>query len=84
MEDVKKWYSSKGIWGSIVAGISLVWMLFESIHGFVDAHPDMERGVGEIITALGQNPAAIVGIIGAFFAWFGRWKADSKISNSPF
>ncbi len=83
MEGMKKWYESKSIWGSIMAGVSALWMLFEGIHAFVDAHPDMERGVGEVIQALAANPAALVGIVGAFFAWFGRWKATEKISNDP-
>ncbi len=84
MEETKKWYASKGIWGALMAGLGGVWAIFEAIHAFVDAHPDMERGVGEAINAITANPAGLLALVGAFFAWYGRWKAKDKISNDPY
>lgn len=83
MEDQKKWFQSKGILGALLAGIAAFWNLFEGIHAFVDAHPDMEKGVGTFIAALGSDPSALVIIVGAFFAWLGRYRATTTISNSP-
>lgn len=84
METTKKWFQSRGIWGSLIAGAAAMWNLFEGVHRFVDANPNLERGVGTFIEAMASDPSAMVIIVGAFFAWLGRWKADSKISDSPF
>jgi hypothetical protein len=81
MEETKKWYASKGIWGALMAGVAAIWNLFEGIHMFVDMHPDLEKGVGTFIQAVASDPSALVIIVGAFFAWLGRWKAKDKISN---
>lgn len=83
-EQSKKWYQSRGIVGALAAGAAGVWGAWETIHAFVNAHPDMERGIGEAIRALANDPTSLIVIFGSFFAWFGRWKATEKISNDRF
>ncbi len=83
MEESKKWYASKGIWGSLIAGGTGAAMLVQGVIAYLDANPDAPKTIITALQAVAHNGEAVLTVVAAFFAWYGRWKADKTISNKP-
>jgi len=67
MQDIKKWYQSKTVWGALVA-------IFAGLlqAGGIDLDTDGQ-------TALADSLVAISGAIGGLVALYGRLSAEKKV-----
>jgi uncharacterized membrane protein len=63
MNDVKPWYQSKGVWGSIMAFVAIV----AGVFGFDLTDADQES-FAEIAVAIGGALAALLGLVGRLTA----------------
>lgn len=70
--DTKQWYQSKGIWGTLIAGLSLLLQLT----GVADVSPEEQGALSDNIVGLTLAGGEIFGIILAFI---GRLKAKQTI-----
>jgi hypothetical protein len=68
MELNKSWYTSKAIWGALVAGAAALLNAYTTV--------DLDAGEIESITQLIVD---VVGIVGSGLAVYGRITADKKI-----
>src|SRR3972149_7562540 len=72
MEDTKKWYTSKTIWGGLIMMVSTILQ----VTGIVDISPDEQSTVTEgvlgVVSWIGQ-------LVGAVLAIYGRIKASKSI-----
>ena len=72
MEDTKKWYTSKTIWGGLIMMVSTILQ----VTGIVDITPDEQstviEGVLGVVSWIGQ-------LVGAVLAIYGRIKASKSI-----
>ena len=67
MEDTKKWYMSKSVWGGMIAVAAAVAGAF----GFTIGADEQ--------SILAESAVAVAGIVGAVVAVVGRVKASKKI-----
>ena len=68
MNETKKWYQSKTVWGSVVTIAAAV----AGVFGYgIDADTQ-----GRIV----ENISSVIAAVGGLFALFGRLVADKKIS----
>jgi len=72
MNETKKWWQSKTIWGAIVTILAI-------IYGLTTGHMPSQETQQAITNNIGQIVSAIVAIIGAITAIIGRLKADKII-----
>lgn len=63
MDNIKPWYQSKGVWGSVIAFVAIV----AGMLGFDLTDADQES-LAEIAVAIGGALAALVGLIGRLTA----------------
>lgn len=81
MDDAKKWWASRGIWGSLVAGVSGGLSFYAGVKGYIADHPQDTVTLARSAQAIWDNAASAAVVIGAFVSWIGRWKATKTIDN---
>lgn len=79
MRAAKRWWQSKGIWGSLGAGLTGVIQAVETVDAYLAAHQDVQVGLIAIAQALWQNPVSVVTIVMSFLAWYGRAFAETTV-----
>ena len=69
--EFKTWYTSKAIWGALIAGVAALLNAYTNI--------DLDAGEIESITQLVVDT---MGLVGSGLAVYGRIVADTKIGNN--
>ena len=72
MNETQKWYTSKTIWGIIVAFLAF---LLQSL-GVLEVLPEEQTGLAETLTTLGVSLGELLGLI---IALYGRVSATKRI-----
>jgi len=73
MNGEKKWYQSKGVWGSIIVVLVMLLRMFghEETAGQIEAESE----------GITQWALEVVGLVAGLLAFWGRITADSKIGG---
>lgn len=66
--EFKNWYTSKAIWGALVAGAAAL----------INAHTNINLSAGEV-ESITQLVVDLVGLVGSGLAIYGRVVAEKKI-----
>lgn len=76
--DVKFWWQSRGIWGTLIAALGGIVTMITGGHGLSPTDQDfLSTQAWNMVNAV----SGIVTVVGAVIGWWGRWKATVVISN---
>jgi hypothetical protein len=81
MEGEKKWYASRGIWGSLIGMATGIISFYSGMKGYIADHPTDIITIQNSAKAIYENGSSIIIIVSAFIGWVGRWKATETISK---
>jgi hypothetical protein len=76
MEDVKPWYASKGIWGSII----VIAAMGLKVAG-IEISPDDQATAVDMVVKGASSVADLVALGGGVIALWGRLRASTKIGK---
>jgi len=71
--DTKKWYLSKGVWGSILVVTAIILRLV--------GHESIASAIENDQTAIVDWLSQAIGLVGGLLAFIGRIKAETKITT---
>jgi hypothetical protein len=75
----KIWWSSRGIWASLITmAIGVIGLIYKPID---ISEAEINLLAGNIVDLLVQL-ANVAIILSGFFSWYGRWQATREISNN--